>query len=73
MAEKKWYVSKVRYCEHVGHEIELWRPKLYFLRSICLNSNHVSSPTVVPMQWNAMQINKPACAWCGTNPDYRPL
>src|SRR5215204_2072117 len=23
MAEKKWYVSKVRYCEHVGHEIAL--------------------------------------------------
>jgi hypothetical protein len=18
-------------------------------------------------------VNKPSCAWCGTNPDYRPL
>jgi hypothetical protein len=23
------------------------------------------------MECNA--VNKPACAWCGTNPDYRPL
>ncbi len=23
MAQKKWYVSKVCYCEHVGHEIAL--------------------------------------------------
>jgi hypothetical protein len=23
MAQKQWYVSKVLYCEHVGHEIAL--------------------------------------------------
>ena len=23
MAQKQWYVSKIRYCEHVGHEIAL--------------------------------------------------
>jgi hypothetical protein len=72
MAEKKWYVSKVLYCEHVGHEIALET-------QVVLPSDYLPElkPRVIAHRCsNALEcnaINKPACVWCGTNPNYRPL
>lgn len=72
MAEKKWYVSKVCYCEHVGHEISLET-------QVILPSEYLpeQAPRVIAHRCSdaleCNRINKPACAWCGTNPNYRPL
>jgi hypothetical protein len=71
MAERKWQVSKISYCEHVGHEIALETEVVY-------------SPEFMPDQpprvvarrcSNAIacnQVDRMTCAWCGTNPDYKP-
>ncbi|HLE89710.1 MAG TPA: hypothetical protein VI753_01070 [Anaerolineales bacterium] len=72
MAQKKWYVSKIRYCEHVGHEIALET-------QVVLPSEHLPEqpPRIIAHRCsNALVcngINKPTCVWCGTNPDYRPI
>lgn len=72
MAEKKWYVSKVLYCEHVQHEVALET-------QVVLPSEYLPelAPRVIAHRCSdALEcncINKPACAWCGTNPNYRPL
>jgi len=71
MAQKKWQVSKIRYCEHVGHEIALEAQVVYPPEYM---PDH--PPRVVARRCsNAMECNKMdkvTCAWCGTNPDYRP-
>ena len=71
MAQKKWQVSKVRYCEHVGHEIALESQVVYPPEYM-----PVHPPRVVARRCsNAVECNKMdkvTCAWCGTNPDYRP-
>ena len=72
MAQKKWYASKIHYCEHVGHEITLET-------EVVLPSEYLpeQSPRVLAHRCsNALEcnaINRPACAWCGTNPHYYPL
>ena len=71
MAQKKWQVSKVRYCEHVGHEIALVTQVVYPPEYM-----PDQPPRVVARRCsNALECNKMdkvTCAWCGTNPDYRP-
>ena len=71
MAQKTWKVSKIRYCEHVGHEIALENQVVYpsgFLAD--------QPPRVIANRCsNAMECNtmdKMVCAWCGTNPDVKP-
>lgn len=71
MAQRKWQVSKVFYCDHVEHEV-------------ALETEVVLPPEYLPDQpprilarrcSNAIECNsldKATCAWCGTNPDYRP-
>ncbi|HET9589134.1 MAG TPA: hypothetical protein VFO91_10130 [Anaerolineales bacterium] len=72
MAQKKWYVSKILYCEHVGHEVALET-------QVVLPSEHLPEqpPRIIARRCsNALVcngVNKPTCAWCGTNPDYRPV
>jgi len=71
MALKKWQVSKIRYCEHVGHEVALESQVVY-------PPEHLPDqpPRLVARRCsNAMECNqmdRSTCAWCGTNPDYRP-
>jgi len=71
MAQKKWKVSKIRYCEHVGHEITLEAQVVY-------PSDQLPDqpPRVIANRCsNAMECNtmdKMVCAWCGTNPDVKP-
>lgn len=71
MAQKKWKISKIRYCEHVGHEIALENEVVY--PSDVLPDQ---PPRVLARRCsNAMECNqmdRMACAWCGTNPDVRP-
>ncbi len=72
MAQKKWRILEVRYCEHVGHEVRL-------------EAQVVDPPEHLPDQpphilahrcSNAIECNKiekMACAYCGTNPNHNPL
>lgn len=72
MAQKQWYVSKICYCEHVGHEIALET-------QVVLPAEHLPEqpPRVMAHRCSsALECNatdKPTCAWCGTNPDYYPV
>ena len=71
MAQKKWKVSKIRYCEHVGHEIKLEAQVVY-------PAEHLPDqlPRVIANRCsNAVECNKidkMVCAWCGTNPNLKP-
>jgi hypothetical protein len=71
MAQKKWKVSKILYCEHAGHEIKLETQVVY-------PAEHLPDqlPRVIANRCsNAIECNKidkMVCAWCGTNPDVRP-
>ena len=71
MAQKKWKVSKIRYCEHVGHEIKLEAQVVY-------PAEHLPDqlPRVIANRCsNAVECNKidkMVCAWCGTNPAVKP-
>ena len=72
MAQKQWFVSKLCYCEHVGHEIRLET-------EVVLPSEYLPEqpPRIIARRCSEAidcnGINKAACAWCGTNPDYRPM
>lgn len=71
MAQKKWKVNKIRYCEHVGHEIKLESLVVY-------PADHLPDqfPRVIANRCsNAIECNKidkMVCAWCGTNPNVKP-
>lgn len=71
MAQKKWQISKTSYCERVGHEITLETEVAY-------PAEHLPDqpPRVIAHRCsNALECNKiekMTCAFCGTNPDYRP-
>ncbi|MEW6403590.1 MAG: hypothetical protein AB1649_17480 [Chloroflexota bacterium] len=68
MAERTWQVQKIKYCEHVGHEIALESEVVYpaeFLPE--------QPPRILAHRCsNALECNmvdKASCALCGTNPD----
>jgi hypothetical protein len=72
VAFRTWEINKIKYCEHVGHEIALETELAY-------PSEHLpDQPARVLARRcsNALACNgldKPACAWCGTNPEHRPI
>lgn len=72
MAVRTWEVSKIKYCEYVGHEIALETEVVY-------PAEHLPEqlPRVVAHRCsNAIacnQLDKPVCIWCGTNPNHQPL
>ena len=72
MAFRTWEVSKIEFCEHVGHEIALETEMVY-------PAEHLPDqpPRVVARRCsNALacnQIDHPVCVWCGTNPDPSPI
>ena len=72
MAQKKWNVSKVCYCEHVGHEIEIEDEVVYPAENL-----PDQPPRIIAHRCsNALECNmleKTACALCGTNPDLDPV
>lgn len=72
MAYRKWEVLRVKYCEHVGHEIALEVDVVY-------PADHLPEqpPRVRARRCsNALECNqfdKPVCIWCGTNPNHEPV
>ena len=71
MTEKTWEVIKVRYCDHVGHEVsietEVIHPSDYLPDMARVVAHRCSDAKICNM------ANKPGCAWCGTNPNHQPL
>jgi hypothetical protein len=71
MALRTWQVQKLKYCEHVGHEIALEVEVIYPAENL-----PEQAPRVLAHRCsNALECNlldKPVCAWCGTNPDHKP-
>ena len=72
MAKRKWETSMIRYCEHAGRQIALEVEVVY-------PPEHLPDqpPRVVAHRCsNAIECNKiekMTCAYCGTNPDYKPM
>ena len=68
MAQKKWQVSKVRYCEHVGQDVALEVPA----DQIPDQPPHVTAHRCSKaMECN--KIDKMVCAYCFTNPNENPV
>jgi hypothetical protein len=71
MAFRTWQVSKIKYCEHIGHEIALESEVVYPAEQL-----PDQPPRLIARRCsNALvcnQIDKPVCVWCGTNPDHDP-
>ncbi|MCX6066335.1 MAG: hypothetical protein NT121_11360 [Chloroflexi bacterium] len=71
MAEKKWEVTKIRYCDHVGHEVAFETEVIYPIDFL------PDAPRVTARRCsNAKECNmfdRPTCVWCGTNPNHEPL
>ncbi len=72
MTLKTWQVEKTQYCEHVGHEIALETEVVYPAEQL-----PEQAPRVLAHRCsNATECNmldKPSCAYCGTNPNFLPL
>jgi hypothetical protein len=72
MARRNWQVTKIRYCEQVGHEIALETEVVY-------PAEHLPDqpPRVLARRCsNAVECNlmeKATCKWCGTNPVHEPM
>ncbi len=71
MAQKSWEVIKIRYCDHVGHEVSVETEMIY-------PADHLPDmPRVVSHRCSDAKacnmVDKPSCAWCGTNPNHQPL
>jgi hypothetical protein len=72
MAQKKWQTQKICYCERVGHEIKLEAQVVYA-------AEHLPDqpPRILAHRCsNAIECNtidKMVCAYCGTNPEFKPL
>jgi len=72
MTLRLWQIEKIKYCEHAAREIALETEVAY-------PSEHLpeQAPRVLSHRCsNATECNmldKPACAWCGTNPNYQPV
>ncbi|HNK62544.1 MAG TPA: hypothetical protein PKL78_04500 [Anaerolineales bacterium] len=68
MAEKVWQVEKVKYCEHVGQEVEIESQVIYPADIL-----PEQPPRVVAHRCShSLECNlveKPSCNLCGTNPD----
>jgi len=72
MAERTWQVSRIKYCEHVGHEIALENEVVYpaeFLPD--------QPPRIIARRCsNAIECNltdDTACEWCATNPGHEAV
>jgi hypothetical protein len=57
MAEKIWQVEKIKYCEHVGHEVRIENEVVYPAK-ICLTSRPELLRIAVPTLWNAICLKK---------------
>ncbi len=70
MAKKTWQVQKVRYCDHVGHEISIETEVIYPADQLPDPPRVVAHRCTDALACNAM--DKATCVWCGTNPNHEP-
>ena len=72
MAEKIWKVEKSKYCEHVGHEVDIENEVVYPAENL-----PDQPPRIIAHRCsNALECNavdKASCALCGTNPNLDPV
>jgi len=72
VAFRTWEISKISFCDHVGHEIALETEVVY-------PAEHLPDqlPRVLAHRCSngiaCNQLEKPGCEWSGTNPDHRPI
>jgi len=72
MAQKKWEVIKVRYCQHVNHKVALQAEVVYPADVLpdqpARILAHRCSEGV-----RCMITNSQACSWSGGNPNFDPF
>jgi len=72
MAQKKWQTRTICYCERVGQEVKLET-------QVVFPAEHLPDPlprVLAHRCSNALECNmieKMVCAYCGTNPEYKPM
>lgn len=72
MAEKTWKIEKNKYCEHVGHQVQIENEVVYPAENLPDQPARI----VAHRCSNALECNlndKASCALCGTNPDLDPV
>ncbi len=72
MALRTWQVEEIKYCEHVGREIALEVEVVYPAEFLPDQPARVLAHRCS----NAIECNlmeKPVCAWAGTNPNHNPV
>jgi len=69
MADKVWQVEQVKYCEHVGQNVEIESQVIYPADIL-----PEQPPRVVAHRCShsieCNLVEKPSCSLCGTNPDF---
>jgi hypothetical protein len=68
MAQKKWQVERVHYCEHVGQAIALEVQVVYPADHLPDQPPHVIAHRC-SKALECNQVDKPTCSYCFTNPD----
>lgn len=68
MAQKKWQVEKVHYCEHVEQEVELEVQVVFPADILPDQPPHVTAHRC-SKALECNQLDKMVCAYCFTNPE----
>jgi len=71
MAQKKWQIEKVHYCEHVGQEVDLEVQVVYPADHLPDQPPHVMAHRC-SKALECNQVDKLVCSYCFTNPDLKP-
>jgi hypothetical protein len=72
MTFRTWQVEKIKYCEHVGHDIALEVEVIY-------PAEHLPDPKPLVVAHRCSDatacnmFDRQVCKWCGTNPDHDPM
>jgi len=72
MAQKKWQVSKLSYCEHVGQEVALEIEVVYPAEHLPDQPPHVIAHRC-SKALECNRLDRLVCAYCFTNPDQKPV
>ena len=71
MAQKKWQIEKVHYCEHVGQEVDLEVQVVYPADHLPDQPSHVMAHRC-SKALECNQVDNTVCSYCFTNPDLKP-
>jgi len=72
MAEKRWEVTKVCYCEHLKQQVAL-EAELIFPAEFMPDQPPRVTAHRCSLGMVCNLFDKPTCCWAGTNPGYDPL